>query len=57
VTLEQIRCEKCNKVLMETNHAPGSVIRMKCPRCEAWNTLRVTPPVERPGGYEKRAVG
>jgi phage FluMu protein Com len=55
--LEQWRCENCGKILMDTNHAPGMVIRIRCKNCETWNTLRVAPPVvERPGGYEKRRL-
>lgn len=55
MTLEAWRCEQCGKLLAETNLAPGSVNRMKCPRCGTWNTLRVAPPVTvRPGSYEKR---
>jgi len=35
MTLEEIRCKKCNKLLAELK----GVVKIKCPRCSEMNKL------------------
>ena len=48
VTLRQLavlqawRCSHCNKMLCKLDLMPGSTVELKCPRCEAINTLHLT---------------
>lgn len=39
--LEQWRCVKCNKLMLEYRPVAGLVIRRRCDRCGEWNDLNV----------------
>jgi phage FluMu protein Com len=38
--LLEFRCKKCNKLLCKESIARGQIV-VKCPRCGAFNTLKI----------------
>lgn len=50
ITVEEIRCSKCNKKLAEADYR---LLVIKCPRCGEMNTLKAIEPLIRVPGAQK----
>ncbi len=62
--MDELRCEKCDKLLMKARLSSPSSIELPCPRCSHLNVISVETPAPKvelvsdgQGGYLTKPVG